>query len=184
MADVGVSSDLRSNLFYQSGFISSVNECLCCIDLKRKLNSALGEISSLNLIIKFLLNELKSDCASASSDIDLSTLCKNSDKQDDHEVSIHKNLIEVTSNNYGYPNNFRNPDSLLANQPIPTSNCYTQLINLQNSIESVNNRIVPNDQGLLSVSQRVDCQMEVINKETNYSSRSYYTGSGKNHIPF
>jgi hypothetical protein len=84
MADVEVSSDLRSNLFYQSGFISSVNECLCCIDLKSKLNTALDEISSLNLIIKFLLNELKPDCASASSDIDLSTLCKNSDKQEDH----------------------------------------------------------------------------------------------------
>jgi hypothetical protein len=135
MVDVEVSSDLRSNLLYQSGFISSVNECLCCVDLKRKLNSALDKISSLNLIIKFLLNELKSDCASASSDIDPSTLCKNSDKLEDHEVSIHKNLIEVTSNHRGNLNNFRNPDSLLANQPIPTSNCYAQLINLQNSIE-------------------------------------------------
>jgi len=29
MADTEVRSDTRPNLFYQSGFISSVNECLC-----------------------------------------------------------------------------------------------------------------------------------------------------------
>jgi hypothetical protein len=167
MADIEGRSDLRSNLFHQSGFISSVNECLCCIDLNSKLKSALDEISSLNLIIKFLLNELMSDCALASSDIVLSTLCKNSDKKEEHEVSIHKNWIEVTSKHRCNPNNFRNPVSVLANQPILTSNRYAQLINLQDSIESVNNTIVPSDRGLLSVSQRVDWQMEAINKETN-----------------
>jgi hypothetical protein len=59
MADIEVTSDLRSNLFYQSGLISSVNECVGCIELNSKLKCALDEISSLNLIIKFLLNELK-----------------------------------------------------------------------------------------------------------------------------
>jgi len=44
------------------------------------------EISSLNLIIQFLLNELKPDFVPTSSDIDLSTLCVQSNKKGDHDV--------------------------------------------------------------------------------------------------
>jgi hypothetical protein len=83
MADTEVSSDLRPNLFYQSKSVSNVNECLCCIDLNSRLECALDEISSLNLIIQSLLNELKPDCASTSSDIDQPTSCKNVDKKED-----------------------------------------------------------------------------------------------------
>ena len=100
-------------------------------------------------------------------DIDLSTLCENANKTEDHNVSICKNWIEVTSKRRSNASNCRNPDSLLANQPIPTSNHYAHLINLQDSMESVNNTIVSNEQWLLRVSQRIDRQMEVISKETN-----------------
>ena len=162
-----MSSDLRPNLFYQNGFISNVNECLCCIELNSKLKCALDEISSLNLIIQFLLNERKPVCASTSLDIDLSTLCENANKTEDHNVSICKDWIEVNSKHRGNSNNFRNLDSLLAYQPISTPSCYAHLINLQDSTESVNNTIVSNELGLHRISQRVDQQMEVISKETN-----------------
>jgi len=148
MADTEVSSDLCPNLFYQSGFISSVNECLCCIELNSKLKCALDEISSLNLIIEFLLNERKPDCASTSSDIDLSTMCENANKKEDHNVSICKDWIDVNSKHRSNSNNFRNSVSLLAYQPILTSSRYAHLINLQDSSESVNNTIVSNEQGL------------------------------------
>jgi hypothetical protein len=95
MADTEVRSDTRPNLFYQSGFISSVNECLCCIDLNSKLRCALDEISSLSLIIQFILIERKPDCA-RSSDTDLSTFCENANKKD-HNASVCKNWIEVNS---------------------------------------------------------------------------------------
>jgi len=130
-----VSNELRPNLFNQNGFICSVNECLCCIELNSKLKCALDEISSLNLIIQFLLNERKPDCASTSSDIDLSTLCENANKKGDHNVSVCKNWIEVNSKHRTNSNNFRNSDSLLACQPIPTSSRYAHLINLQDSTE-------------------------------------------------
>jgi hypothetical protein len=97
MAGMEVSSGLRSNLFDERGFISSVNECLCCSELNSKLKCALDKVSSLNLIIQLLWNELKSDCASVSSVIDPSTMYNNIDKQEDHEMSIHRNWIEVTS---------------------------------------------------------------------------------------
>jgi hypothetical protein len=86
MADVEVSSDRCFNLFDQRTFISSENECLCCIDLSRKLKCALDEVGFLNLIVQLLWNELKSGCALVSSVIDLSA-----DKQEDHEVSIRMN---------------------------------------------------------------------------------------------
>jgi hypothetical protein len=91
-------------------------------------------------------------------------------------VSTCKNWIEVTSKHHSNSNNLRKPDSLSANQTITTSNCYAPLINLQDSAESVTNMRVSNEQGLLCVSQRVDRQMEVINKVTNCTlSHSYYT---------
>ena len=123
------------DLFYQSGFISSVNECLCYIDLNSKLKCALDEISSLNLLIQFLLNERKPDCASTSSDIDLSTMCENANKKEDHNVSICEKWIEVTSKHRSNSNNFRNPDTLISLfQPL---NRYAHLINLQDSTDSV-----------------------------------------------
>jgi hypothetical protein len=61
MADTEVGGDLRSNLFDQRRFISSVNECSGYINLKSKLKCAQDEVSSLNLIIQLLRNELKSD---------------------------------------------------------------------------------------------------------------------------
>jgi hypothetical protein len=69
-------------------------------------------------------------------------LCKNTDKKHEHGVPIQKNWMEVTSKHRSKPNNFKNPDTLIANQPIPTSNRYAQLINLQQSEESVNNTTV------------------------------------------
>jgi hypothetical protein len=84
----------------------------------------------LNIIIEFL-NDQKPDCALTSSDIDLSTLCENANKKEDHNVSICKNWSEVTTKHCSNSNNFWNPESLLANQPIPTSNRYAHLINLQ-----------------------------------------------------
>jgi hypothetical protein len=116
MADMEVSSDLYSNLFYQRRFISSENECLCCIDLNRKLKCALDEVSSLHLIIQLLWNELKPDCALASLVIDPCT-----DKQD-HEVSINGNWMEVNSKHCNNQYSFKEPDSLPVNQPILTSN--------------------------------------------------------------
>jgi hypothetical protein len=95
-------------------------------------------------------------------------------------VSICKDWIEVTSKRHRNSNNFRNPISLLANQPIPTSNCYAQLTNLQDSTESVTNMMVSNEQGLLCVSQRVDRQMEVINKETQCTHHIPIILNGKN----
>jgi hypothetical protein len=41
-----------------SDLFSSENECLCCINLNSKLKCALDEVSSLNLIIRLLWNEL------------------------------------------------------------------------------------------------------------------------------
>ena len=60
MADSEVSSELYSNLFHQNGLISSVNECVCSIDVNSKLKCALDEISSLNQIMQLLLNDLNS----------------------------------------------------------------------------------------------------------------------------
>jgi len=108
------------------------------------------------------------NCAPTSSDIGLNTLCEKANKKEVHDVSyLWKNWIEVTSKHRRNSNNFRNPDSLLANQPIPTSNHYVHLINLQDSTESVNNTIVSNEQGLLRISQRVDRLIEGISKKTN-----------------
>jgi hypothetical protein len=77
MANKEVGSDLRSNLFDQRGVMSSENKCLFCIDLNNKLKCALDEVSSLNLIMQLLWNELTSDCARVSSDTSPSI-----DKQD------------------------------------------------------------------------------------------------------
>jgi hypothetical protein len=85
-------SDLRSNLFDQRGVMSSENECLYCIDLNNKLKCALDKVSSLNLIIQLLWNELTSNCACASSDTNSSV-----DKQEDHEETTHRNWIKVNS---------------------------------------------------------------------------------------
>jgi len=167
MVDIKVSNDLGSNLLYQSGLISSVNKCLYCTDLNKKLKCALNKINSLNLIIKFLVNELKTDCASTSSKIVPSTLCENTDNQVEHTVPIHKRWIKVTSKHSSNSSDFRNSSSLLAHRPIPTFNHYAQLINLQDSAESVNNTIVSNKHGLLCVSQMVDRQTDVTNMETN-----------------
>jgi hypothetical protein len=70
--------------------MSSENECLCCSDLNNKLNPALDEVSSLNLNIQLLWNELTSVCARTSSDTNRST-----DKQEDQEESTHGNWMEV-----------------------------------------------------------------------------------------
>ena len=136
MADSEVSSELYSNLFHQNGLISSVNECVCSIDVNSKLKCALDEISSLNQIIQLLLNDLNSDCAPASSDIDLSTLREIASMEKGHNVSTCDDWIEVTSKFSSNTNTVRNPDSLLAYQPIPTYNKYAHLINLQDSTET------------------------------------------------
>jgi len=130
MADIEVSNDLCSNLLYQIGLIYSVNECLYCTDLNNKLKCALDKISSLNFIIKFLVNELKTDRASISLNTVPSTLCENTDNQDEHNVPIHKNWIKVTLKHSSNSRDFMNSSSLLAHQPIPTFNRYAQLINL------------------------------------------------------
>jgi len=125
--------------------------------------------------------------ASTSSDIDLSTLCENANKTEDHNVSICKDWIEVNSKHCSNSNNLRNSDSSLPYQPIPTPSCYAHLINLQESMENVNNTIVSNELGLPCVSRRVDQQMEVISKETNcflhiptiLNGKIYLNGSNK-----
>jgi hypothetical protein len=51
MADKEVCSDLRSNLFRETGGMSSETsetECSCCNGLNNKLKCALDEVSSLN----------------------------------------------------------------------------------------------------------------------------------------
>ena len=136
MADGEVSSELYSNLFHQNGLISSVNECVCCIDLNSKLKCASDEISSLNQIIQLLLNDLNSDCVPVSSDIDLSTLREIASMEKEHNMSTCDDWIEVTSKFSRNTNTVRNPDSLLAYQPIPTYNKYAHLINLQDSTET------------------------------------------------
>jgi len=97
------------------------------VALNSNLKCALDEISSLNLIIQFLLNERKPDCASTSSYIDLSTLCVNAKKTEDHDVSICKDWIEVKSKHRSNSSNFWTSDSLLNYQPIPTSSRYAHL---------------------------------------------------------
>jgi hypothetical protein len=162
MADVEVNGDLHSNLFDQRRSISSENECLCCIDLNRKLKCALDEISSLHLIIQLLRNELKSDCALASSVLDPST-----DKQEDHEMFIYGNLMEVNSKHRNNQYSFEEQDSLPVNEPLLTSNCYAQLINLQDSTVNVNDTIVSNELESLHDTQREDWQIELISVEAN-----------------
>lgn len=90
MADKEVGCDLCSNLFDQRRVMSSENECLCCTDLNSKLKYALDELSSRNLIIQLLWNELTSDCACTSSDTNPSI-----DNQEDYEESTHRNWIEA-----------------------------------------------------------------------------------------
>jgi len=167
MVDIEVSNDLRSNLLYQSGLISSIKECLYYKDMNNKLKCTLDEISSLNLIIKFLVNELKTDCASTSLNIVPSTLRENTDNQDEHTVPIHENWIKVASKHSINSSDFSSSSSLVDHQPIPTFSHYAQLINLQDSAEGINNTIVSNKQGLLCVSQMVDRQIDVINMKTN-----------------
>jgi hypothetical protein len=162
MADMGVSSDLRSNLFDQRRVVSSENECLSCIDLNNKLKCALDEVSSLNLIIQLLWNELTSDCVLASSVTNPST-----DKQEDHEVSIHTNCIEVNSKHCSDLYSFKKRNSPPVNQPILISNCYAQLNNLQDPVVNVNDAIVSSELGLLHDIHREDRQTELINVEAN-----------------
>jgi hypothetical protein len=131
MADMEVSSDLHSNFFDQRRVISSENMCLCCTDLDNKLKCARDEVSSLNLIVQLLWNELMSDCVLASSVTNPYTY------KQGHEVSIHRNWVEVNSKLRGNLYSFKKRNSLPANQPILTSNCYVQLINLQDSIGNV-----------------------------------------------
>jgi hypothetical protein len=151
MVDMEANDDMPSNLFDQRRFISSEKECLCCIDLNRKLKCALDEISTLHFTIQILRNELKSDCALASSVIDLST-----DKPD-HEVSIYGNLMEVNSKHSYNRYSFKEQDSLPVNQPILTSNRYAH----------VNDMIVSSELGSLHNMQREDQQIQFINVEAN-----------------
>jgi hypothetical protein len=53
------------------------------------------------------------------------------------------------------------------NQHILISNCYDQLINLQDPVVDVNNAIVSNELGLLHDVHREDWQAELINVEAN-----------------
>ena len=82
-------------------------------------------------------------------------------------MSTCDDWIEVTSKFRSNINIVRNPDGLLAYQPIPTSNKYAHLINLQDATENINNTVISNEQGLHCGSQRVDKQTEAISKETN-----------------
>ena len=136
MEDGEVSNDLYCNLFHQNGLISIVNECVCCIDLNRKLKCASDEISSLNQIIQLLLNDLNSDCAPAISDIDLSTLREIASMEKGHNVSTCDDWIEVNSKFSSNTNTVRNPDRLLAHQPIPNYSKYAHVFNLQYSTET------------------------------------------------
>jgi hypothetical protein len=52
----------------------------------------------------------------------------------DHEVSMHKNWIEENSKLSSNLYSFKKRSSLPVNQPILTSNCFAQLINLQDPI--------------------------------------------------
>ena len=158
----------------QHGLISSVNECVCCIDLNSKLKCASDEISSLNQIIQLLLNDLNSDSGPANSDIGLSTLREIVSMEKDQNVSTCDDWIEVTSKFSSKTNTVRYPDSLLAYQPIPTYNKYAHLINLKDSTENISNTIISNEQGLHCVSQRADHQTEAISKETKLCSLHPY----------
>jgi hypothetical protein len=105
-ANKEVGSDLRSNLFHQRGVMSSKNECLCCIDLNNKPKCGLDEVSSLNLIIQLLWNELTSHCACGSSDTNPSI-----EKQEDHEESTPRNCIEVNPKLHSKLYNFKKRNS-------------------------------------------------------------------------
>jgi hypothetical protein len=69
--------------------MSLESECMCCIHLSNELKCALDEVSSMNLIMQLLWNDLTSHCARVSSVADASI-----DNQD-HEESTHRNWIEV-----------------------------------------------------------------------------------------
>jgi hypothetical protein len=162
VADMEVRSDVCSNLFEQRRTVSSENECLSCIGLNNKLKCALDEVSSLNLIIQLLWNELTSDCVLASSVTNPS-----SDKREDHEVFIHRNWIEVDSKHCCNLHSFKKQNSASVNQPILTSNHYAPLINLQDPLVNINNAIVANELGLLQDIQMEDRQTEPINVEAS-----------------
>jgi len=85
----------------------------------------------------------------------------------EHNVSTCDDWIEVTSKFSSNSNTVRNPESLLAYQPIPTYSKYAHVINLQDTTVNIINATVSNEQGLHCVSQRVDQQTEAISKETN-----------------
>lgn len=61
-----------------------------CIGLNNKLKCALDEVNFLNLIIQLMWNKVTSECVIVSLVTNLP-----SDKQEDHEVFIHRTWIEV-----------------------------------------------------------------------------------------
>jgi hypothetical protein len=130
--------------------------------LNNKLKYPLDEVSSFNLIIQLLWNELMSDCAL------VSLVTNPSINTQDHEVSTHRNWTEVNPKLHCNLCSFKKQNSLPVNQHIQTSNPNAQLINLQDGIVDVNNGIVSNELGLLHDVQREDWQAELINVEANW----------------
>jgi hypothetical protein len=161
MADKEVGCDLSSNLFDQRGVMLRENECLCCIDLNNKLKHALDGVSSLNVTIQLLWNELTSDCACTISDTHPSI-------DQDHEESTHRIWIEVNNKLRSNLYKFKKRDSLPVDQHILTSNRFTPLINLQDPTVDVNDGTVSNKRAQLHNVQREGRQTEHINVEANF----------------
>jgi hypothetical protein len=158
MASMGVYSDLCPNLFDQRRTVPRDNECLSCIDLNNKLKCALDEISSLNLILQLSQNELTSD------HVLVSSINPSSSEQENHEVSNHKNWIEVNSKHCSNLYSCRKQNSTPVNQSILTSNNYAHLINLQDPTVNANAKAA-SELGLLYDLQNEDQQSELINAE-------------------
>ena len=144
MADNEVERYSRSESFYKSDFFESAVECQNCLELNKKCTRALEEISSLNLTIKLLMDELKL----TNLDIDKPPMSDTRDNSDNVVVPISMNdgWIEVSSGHYASSSgsikgvHLPSPDSIL------TSNRYEPLIDLSDTHERVDNTTEPGKQ--------------------------------------
>ena len=144
MADCEVERYARSESFYKSDFFESAVECQNCQELNKKCTRALEEISSLNLTIKLLMDELKL----TNLDIDKPPTSDIRDNSDDVVVpdSMNDGWIEVSSRHCVSSSGSIKGVHLLAPDSILTSNRYEPLIDLSDTHERVDNITKPGKQ--------------------------------------
>jgi hypothetical protein len=159
--------------------------CICCAELELALERTQTELRSTQKIVELLREEIyrfesevmnlmngtiggngKDSGSVELTSVLLMTLVSSfSGEQENHEVSIHKNWIEVNSKHRSNLYSCRKRNSVPVIQPILTSNRYAQLSNLQNSTVNANDAKVPSELGLLNDLQSANGQSELINEE-------------------